>query len=143
MRSTSMPLFGFEETRINFSSGLTVAVGCGAGAALRWLRPLIFLLAKGADSMRSARPFRAERTDGTGKTHLQTIGSGNREAGDASPQEVAEAAMELHARFAVGAEFQMTIEILLLTLTEGTVKEEVGNTFDVATQHSMPSWQSR
>ncbi len=47
--------------------------------------------------------------------------------------------MNPHAPLAIGAETQMTLEILTLFFAERTIEEEIDNAFDVATKHRVPS----
>jgi hypothetical protein len=54
-------------------------------------------------------------------------------------EEIAKAALHPQARFAIGTELQMTAEILSLCVSHGTIEEKVDSSFDIATDHRVPS----
>src|SRR5437667_12834246 len=106
MRSASMPLFGFEETRIR-----------GSRSDTRDLRPLAF-----------------HRAECARQALLETLGGAF--GPQAFDDEDAEALVDLGARVAVGAEQDVRGEVLLLGFGEGAVEEEVDRPFYIVTKHS-------
>src|SRR5881397_1046255 len=105
MRSASMALLGFDETRISLSRSDKLRI-------LRSVRE---------SSQRASEPLlEPGRRAQPRKAFLQ---------------EQADAAMDRRPGFAVGTETQMLAEILLSCGVEGPVEEKVRNAFHVVTAH--------
>src|SRR5687768_14316165 len=101
IRSASMPLLGFEETRIRRSSRC-----CGVATDL-------------------LRPLGTERTDRA----CQTVPKAIRRGVSAEPldHELAQFALDAHASLAVGAQIEVSLEILLLLIGERSIEEKVND----------------
>src|SRR5215212_9227233 len=116
MRSASMPLLGFEETRISLSDDLDLDDAAGTARIL-------------------SRPFRAEGADGARESRLQVIGSLH--AGQSAGNELAQFALDAHAALALRTEAHVTVEIALLDVSQGAVEKEVDDAFHIVTDHAV------
>src|SRR3954470_22964346 len=114
MRSASMPLLGFDETRISLSRS-------GTRRILRLGR---------------------QRAEGARKTLPQSLR--RRIALEAFGDEQAQSAMDADTLFALGADAHVGLEVSLFALAEVSVEEKVSNSFHIVTDHYCGSpWSTR
>jgi hypothetical protein len=139
MRSASMPLLGFEETRISWSSDARGDARGDArtdGAAALFGGDFFFCGCFGT------------RFDDTGtsvgerhgakrlrQANAQSLGRGHRR--EAPAEKRSELAVYGDADLAVGAVAQMNLECVLLLMAETTVEKEVNHAFYIITEHPV------
>jgi len=110
MRSASIALLGFEETKISLSCSTATE------RIVRLLR---------------------DRTDCSRKPLPKPAGRG--EASETLFQEEADATMNSRPRFALRTKHEVIADGFLPILAEGTVEEKVCKAFDFVTDHPKPS----
>src|SRR5688572_7289078 len=113
MRSASMPLLGLVETRMSFRAFST---GSRAGSCFFCcFATTAYFLLGGAEGLNDANPERRGCGDGR----------------EAPAEEAAQPALDGDARFAVGTVAQVDLDALPFVVAEGTVEEEVDDTFHI------------